>query len=174
MSLYISPKDNMPHSFAPSWNKSARVLILGSMPGEVSLKAQEYYAHPRNGFWAIMGKWCGASRALPYQARLERLQQAGIALWDVLEFCDRAGSLDSAIVPSSVVVNPISGLLEQMPEVQLVATNGGTATRLYQRHRQSSVAHIALPSTSPAFASMSLEQKTAIWCGVLDKVLEPH
>jgi double-stranded uracil-DNA glycosylase len=160
----------MPHSFAPIWNKAARVLILGSMPGEASLAAGEYYAHPRNAFWAIMGKLCGASRDLPYQQRLERLQQAGLALWDVLESCERAGSLDSAIVPSSVVVNRVAALLEQMPEVCLVATNGGTATRLYKRHVQSGVAHVALPSSSPAFASMTLEQKTAMWCAVLEPI----
>jgi double-stranded uracil-DNA glycosylase len=164
----------MPHSFAPVWNTSARVLILGSMPGEASLAAGEYYAHPRNAFWAIMGSLCGATRELPYQLRLKRVQQAGIALWDVLESCERPGSLDSAIVASSVVVNRVAALLEQMPEVRLVATNGGTATRLYTRHVQSSITHMALPSTSPAFASLRLEQKMAVWHEVLGGVLEPQ
>jgi double-stranded uracil-DNA glycosylase len=158
----------MPHSFAPIWNTSARVLILGSMPGEASLLVGQYYAHPRNAFWAIMGKLCGAFQNLPYQERLECLQQAGIALWDVLEFCERPGSLDSAIVPKSAVVNPINGLLELMPEVRLVATNGGTATRLYKRHVKASVPHIALPSSSPAYASLNLEQKMGLWCEAIE------
>jgi hypoxanthine-DNA glycosylase len=83
----------------------ARALILGSMPGAASLRAAQYYAHPRNQFWPIMGELVGADPALPYEQRLDRLTSAGIALWDVFARCEREGSLDAHIRDDTAVAN---------------------------------------------------------------------
>jgi len=80
-------------SFEPIEDAVSTVLILGSMPGKASLAAGEYYAHPRNVFWTIMGELVGAHPGLPYQDRLKILRCSGIALWDVLGSCVRPGSL---------------------------------------------------------------------------------
>lgn len=145
----------------------ARVLVLGSMPGAASLTAQQYYAHPRNAFWPIMGAIAGAGPQLPYLQRLPRLTDAGIALWDVLAHCVRVGSLDARIEPGSVAVNDFDAFLAAHPRITLVALNGGTAARMFARHVAPSlprqVASVALPSTSPAHAAMRLEEKLDAW-----------
>ncbi|WP_432697824.1 DNA-deoxyinosine glycosylase [Marinobacterium sp. YM272] len=158
-------------SFPPSWRADARVLILGSMPGVASLEAQRYYAHPRNAFWPILGELCGFSPQLPYEERLERLKEAGIALWDVIGRCYRPGSLDSSIAAESVQPNDLPGLLAQLPQLQLVVCNGGTAYRLFRRHFGSLLAAehpngpalLQLPSTSPAHAAMNFAAKREQW-----------
>ncbi len=158
----------MPNSFPVVARADARILILGSMPGVASLKAQEYYAHPRNAFWSILEALYGIPRVAPYAQRLEALQNAGIALWDVLESCERQGSLDSAIIPESIVVNKIPELLISLPNLEMIATNGGTASKLFKTHvwqtmPPSSLRWQQLPSSSPANARISLEQKIVIW-----------
>ena len=114
------------HSFAPIARRDAKVLILGSVPGIKSLEALEYYAHPRNAFWEIMNALCGAARGLPYAQRLERLQDVGIAVWDVLHSAEREGSLDSAI--RHAMPNDLAGLLEDCPAIELIALNGSYAS----------------------------------------------
>ncbi|MEM1080009.1 MAG: DNA-deoxyinosine glycosylase [Pseudomonadota bacterium] len=158
------------HSLGPLANADARVLILGSMPGLQSLSTHQYYAHPRNAFWAIMSALFGADAELPYAERVRQLQAQGVALWDVIACCERSGSLDAHIRSDSVQVNDIPGLLDQCPSIELIACNGRTAERWFRRavlpaveRSGRSVQWIGLPSTSPAYAAMSRVQKVRIW-----------
>lgn len=147
----------------------ARVLVLGSMPGVVSLLEARYYAHPRNRFWPLMSRMCGVDASLPYAARLAALNAAGVGLWDVIGQCRRRGSLDSAIVRGSEVPNPIGALLATLPALQLVACNGAAAHRAFQRfiipalQDPPRVPVVALPSTSPANAAASLDVLQQAW-----------
>lgn len=151
-------------SFDPVASKNARVLILGSMPGERSLVAAEYYAHPRNAFWKIMQEVAGVDSAASYEQRLRSLKVRGIALWDVLHSCYRKGSLDAAIKNGSVKVNNFDALFRRSPRIRVVLFNGGTSERYYKRYvlpavDDGKVKHIRMPSTSPAHAAVSLKQK---------------
>ena len=156
--------------FAPVEPKRARILILGTLPSVESIRRGEYYAHPRNAFWPIMGELFGAGRDLPYPERLKKLAACGVMLWDVLHAAHRPGSLDSAIHPQRLVPNDIPGLLARHPELKTIAFNGGPAERLFRRHVAekcggllAGVELVRLPSTSPAHASKSVEEKRAIW-----------
>lgn len=160
------------HSFEPIVGPSATTLILGSMPGVASLAAQQYYAHPRNAFWPIMGTVFGAGPDTSYADRTTTLQRNGIAVWDVLKLCLREGSLDSAIDESSIVTNDIAGLLEAYPTIDRVLFNGAKAHESYRRYVTPAenfrgVDAIRLPSTSPAHASLTLEAKTRAWASAL-------
>ena len=150
------------------------MLILGSLPGKVSLERGEYYAQPRNAFWRIMGELTGASPDLPYQHRLRLLKQNGIALWDVCAAGCRSGSLDSAIRLSTVETNDLSGFLQAHPGIELICFNGKKASEIYARKiRQEPLSlferirYEVLPSTSPAHAAMSYDQKRSCWRSVL-------
>jgi double-stranded uracil-DNA glycosylase len=151
------------------------VLILGSVPGVKSLQTLEYYAHPRNAFWEIMEALCGAARGCPYEARLERLQDARIAVWDVLHSAERQGSLDSAI--QHAVPNDLAGLLEACPSVELIALNGSYAGATFKRYARTTLEPraklrtVTLPSTSPANARVSVQRKTEVWRNALEPVL---
>ncbi len=152
----------------------ARLLILGSLPGRISLARSEYYAQPRNAFWPIMGELFGASPDLPYNDRLRLLKQRGVALWDVCAAGERLGSLDSAILPSSVEANDIGEFLRTHVGISLVCFNGKKAKEIYDRKVAPKPPAIfgrigfeVLPSTSPAHAAMSYEQKLARWRMVL-------
>ncbi len=166
-------------SFAPIADPRATVLILGSLPGKRSLEAQQYYAQPRNAFWRIMGEFFAAGPELPYQERTQRLTQHAIALWDVVASAERPGSLDSAIVQSSVTVNDFRGLFRTHRKVELVCFNGAKAAELYERRvlpaLNGEFAHIRyerLPSTSPAHAAMRYQEKLARWSIVKRAALE--
>jgi TDG/mug DNA glycosylase family protein len=161
--------------FPPVADGAARVLVLGSLPGRRSLEAAEYYAQPQNAFWPIMGRLCGATRSLPYDERLARLRASGIALWDVLAAGDRLGSLDSAIVSATLVVNEFEAFFTRHPRIELVCFNGRKAEDVFRRRvvpalpaLASGLAFELLPSTSPAFASLTFEQKLARWSAVLE------
>ena len=152
-----------------------RVLVLGSMPGVASLQAGQYYAHPRNRFWPVLGALCGFDPGQPYPLRLAALHDAGAGLWDVLAGCRRQGSLDAAIERDSERPVDLAGQLELWPALVVVACNGGAAWQLYQRHLQPAVSALrpglevfALPSTSPANASWSLPALQQRWA-----VLQP-
>lgn len=158
-------------SFAPMFGSDARVLVLGSMPGEASLAAGEYYAHPRNAFWPIMGALFGAGPELLYAERLQRLNAAGVALWDVIGSCVRAGSLDSAIAPASIESNDLTGLFAACPHIRHVFFNGTAAETAFRRHVRGQIAlpelrFTRLPSTSPAHAARDFEAKVAAWQAV--------
>ena len=158
--------------FPPVALDHAHTLILGSMPGAASLSAREYYAHPRNAFWPLVGELLGFDPGLPYAQRLARLTTAGYALWDVLGACRRSGSLDSAIEPGSLEVNPIAGFLAVHPSIDRVFFNGSAAETLFRRHVMPTLDNRALacrrlPSTSPAHASRTLEQKACAWREIL-------
>jgi double-stranded uracil-DNA glycosylase len=166
-------------SFAPSSRADARVLILGSMPGEASLHAHEYYAHVRNRFWPFMGELVGAMPAMPYDRRLSRLHEAGIALWDVLRQCERSGSLDSAIVGGTARPNDFIAFLGRHPRVRWVLFNGARAESDFLRFGAPLIGRFGLscrrlPSTSPANAAQRVEYKLQQWrdglhaAGVLD------
>jgi double-stranded uracil-DNA glycosylase len=156
-------------SFPPRIGSHCRVLILGSMPGVRSLAAAQYYAHPQNQFWPLMQALFGVERDLPYAQRLRRLNDAGVGLWDVLQGCERRGSLDSDIAPGSEIPNAIPALLQQHAEIRALAFNGGKAEQAFRRHvlAQLPISHgiqlLALPSTSPAHAGMRAEEKLRRW-----------
>lgn len=152
--------------FPPIADRHARVLILGSMPGKESLRAQQYYAHPRNAFWKIMGDLLGAKPELAYQARVGLLKVAGIAVWDVLASCTRAGSLDADIDPATLVVNDFDAFYRAHTHIRQVFFNGAMSEKCYLKHVSTTNQNIhcqRLPSTSPAHAGMSYAQKLAHW-----------
>lgn len=162
-------------SFAPIADVSARILILGSMPGIESLRARQYYAHPRNVFWRIMGELVGASPDMPYAERNRWLKKAGIALWDVLAACTREGSLDAAIDERSIIANDLVSFLAQHPRIRHVFFNGATAERCFRVHVQPALEAGALkltrlPSTSPAHAARSYADKLRVWRCILESL----
>ncbi len=167
------------YSFEPVSGPTPNVLILGSMPGQASLQAVQYYAHPRNAFWPIA---IGAiqhtqphyqtAHAIPYEERIQAVIDHGVALWDVLAQCQRRGSLDSDIERSSEVVNPIHEWLAKNSSVKRVCFNGKTAAAVFRRHLGAStplskgsqpVQFFTLPSTSPAMATLTLPEKAERW-----------
>lgn len=159
--------------FAPLLGAQAKVLILGSMPGGESLRRQQYYAFERNCFWWMMGELFDAGWQLPYEQRVVRLTQEGVAVWDVLASCERLGSLDSAIEASSEEVNDFVALLQEHP-IQLVLFNGAKAEQAWKRHvRPIFGSHLAeppclkMPSTSPAYAAIKPEAKLEKWRAAL-------
>lgn len=159
-------------SFPPVENPSAQILILGSMPGKESLRAGQYYAHPHNAFWPIMGELVGARPALPYETRIERLKSAGVALWDVLASCTRHSSMDADIEAGSIMVNDFASFFRAHPRITRVFFNGTMAEQSFRKHVLPTIEFPALhyqrlPSTSPAYASMSYAQKLAAWCAIL-------
>ena len=161
------------YSFPPIESRPSRVLILGTMPGKVSLREGQYYAHPQNAFWRIMGEIFGFDPASPYHARVAAVQSTGIAIWDVLRSCVRPSSLDSAIDASSVVPNDFPAFLAEHPQIQLICFNGAKAEALYIKHVRPRLAvypdlqHLRLPSTSPANASLSLSEKLRAWQAIV-------
>ena len=151
---------------APVWRADARLLILGSFPGAASLQAQQYYAHPRNAFWPVMGAVLGLPDwpQRPYAERLQALVGRRIALWDAVAACERPGSLDADI--RAAEPSDLPELLARLPELRAIACNGAEA------HRQARAALpgrplLKLPSTSPAHASRTQADKCAEWAQAL-------
>jgi len=139
------------------------VLVLGTLPGEESLRRVEYYAHPRNLFWPIVFGLFGETPTSVYADRLAFVMAQRIALWDVCAMAERRASLDSEI--KREVPNTLHDLLDANPTITTVAFNGGGARRLYDRHfqRRLDLVYLHLPSTSPAYASLGFIEKLARW-----------
>ncbi len=151
-------------------DEHSEILILGSMPGVASLQQQQYYAHQRNAFWKIMQSLYGIPYDADYSLRLGLLKENKIALWDVAHQCVRSGSLDSNIQADSVQVNDFKTLFEFSRSIRKVYFNGGKAVELYKRRvlkqadiTSRDITYTQLPSTSPANARLSLEQKITTW-----------
>ena len=150
-------------AFAPVVGPATRVLILGSLPGAASLRAAEYYAHPRNGFWWLIGAVIGAElAALPYAERLEALGRARVGLWDTIGSASRRGSLDSAIRDAEAA--DLANLVAQLPELRAIGFNGAKAAAIGRRQLigATHATLIDLPSSSPAHAR-PLEEKLRRW-----------
>ncbi|WP_309601315.1 DNA-deoxyinosine glycosylase [Sphingomonas sp.] len=159
---------DLKQSMAPVGAVDAQLLILGSLPGDASLAAQRYYAHPTNQFWRLLGAAIGEGLAgLDPEARLMRLAERRIALWDVLADATRAGSLDSAIRDPRA--NPLVAFVATHPKLKAVAFNGKTATKLGRRllGDASDVALIDLPSSSAAF-TRPFDEKLRDWAALGD------
>jgi hypoxanthine-DNA glycosylase len=158
-----SPVSTRKSSFAPVVAPDTRVLVLGSLPGEESLKAQRYYAHPRNRFWHLVGKVIGTElEPLAYEDRLAALLAAKIGLWDTVASARRKGSLDAAIREAEH--NPLAELAESLPGLRAVAFNGATAARIGSKLLSGSRAELVpLPSSSPAHAAMKLAENERLW-----------
>lgn len=159
-------------SFPPVENPGATILVLGSMPGRESLRAGQYYAHPHNAFWTIMGELVGAAPALPYDARILKLKSAGIALWDVLASCSRHTSLDADIDPGSIRINDFVSFFRKHPAITRVYFNGAMAEKFFLKHARPLLEPRLmdcrrLPSTSPAHASLRYQQKLQAWNAIL-------
>ncbi|HEX4614897.1 MAG TPA: DNA-deoxyinosine glycosylase, partial [Stellaceae bacterium] len=155
----------------PVVDAQARVLVLGTLPGEESLRRGEYYAHPRNLFWPIIFALFGESPSLNYRERLTFLTAHRIAVWDVCELGEREGSADTTIRLEQP--NAIDRLLDEHPLIRAVAFNGTTARRLYDRHfgRRAALTYLPLPSTSPAHATIDFSAKLVRWTA-LREILE--
>ena len=147
---------------APVIDGRARVLILGSFPSTASLAARQYYAHPQNQFWRILGEVVGQPlKEMQYPDRIAAVQAAGIAIWDVFASCERAGSLDTAI--RDALPNPLAALKESAPALRRICFNGRTAARRLREMEALGYEAVVLPSTSPAHAGMSFAEKLARW-----------
>ena len=143
-------------------SRATRLLVLGSFPGVASLQAQQYYGHPRNQFWPLLGALWGVDLVgLPYIERLAELRRRGLGLWDVYASCRRPGSLDQAI--SDAEFNDLASLRRRAPALRVVAHNGSESARAMKQVASLGYTVIKLPSTSPANASWSFDRKLAAW-----------
>lgn len=169
----VSTSRQIDAGFPPILGAKPRFLILGSLPGQASLAAGQYYAHPRNAFWPIMAEILGFDPAAPYPARVEALKAARVAVWDVCAAAHRPGSLDSDIAPDTVTPNDFAALFAQNPTIEAVLLNGGTAADLYRKRVVPGLTRCPdwhrLPSTSPAHAGMKPADKRVRWAAALGR-----
>lgn len=155
----------MPRSFPPIVGRNPKILILGSMPGVESLRRRQYYAHPRNQFWRLVGDALGEEfEGLSYRRKIAALKRRGVALWDTIADCERPGSLDARIRRERP--NDVAGFVRRFG-VRAVLLNGGKARQMFLRHAAAllpaGVLVVALPSSSPAAASVSYARKARLW-----------
>lgn len=151
-------------AFPPSVGVDARLLLLGSLPGAESLRRGQYYAHPGNAFWHLVGGVVGeALPDLPYELRLDRLKAHRIGLWDVIGSAWRTGSLDAAIRDAQP--RDLAAFAATLPDLRAIAFNGGTAARIGRRQLAgiTRYALVDLPSSSAAHAAMPRAAKLEAW-----------
>lgn len=161
------------HSFKPIEDQQAKVLILGSMPGQASLAADQYYAHTQNAFWRIMSELLQFNFTYPYELKVQALKSAQIALWDVLQSCKRQGSLDAMIERDTQIANDFWAFFQTHPHITHVFFNGAKAEHLFKQHvlqhiNNNAPSLLRLPSTSPANAAMTFQQKLDAWRIILE------
>jgi TDG/mug DNA glycosylase family protein len=161
-------------SFEPVIGRRPRIIILGSMPGVASLEAVQYYAHPRNAFWPIMGELFGVDHKATYESRIGELEKLPLILWDTLQACYRPGSLDSNIDINSAQANDFPALLRRFPEICAIAFNGAASGKYFRKlvvpilPGVTDIELLRMPSTSPANAGMNFEQKLVAWRRIRD------
>ena len=157
------------HCFPPVVRPDTRLLLLGSLPGAVSLARTQYYAHPQNLFWRLVGAVIGRELVpMAYEERLEALLEAGIGLWDTVAAATRKGSLDADIRLHAA--SDLAALVGTLPKLRAVGFNGGTSARIGRRQLEGieGIALVDLPSSSPAYASMPFEKKRQAWLKLRD------
>lgn len=154
-------------SFAPVADKHTRLLILGSLPGDRSLQASQYYAHPQNRFWKLMFHLLNEFPSDNYDYRLSVLLNHGIGLWDVTNQAHRKGSMDSDI--QAEVPNPIPEFLDRHPGIRTIAFNGAKSAAIYHKHfkKPTGIDLLELPSTSPANARFNMDRLSDAWSVIL-------
>lgn len=160
-------------AFAPIFGVTPKILILGSMPSQISIKENQYYGNPRNAFWWIMSELFNFDLTLNYRSRCIALGRSGIAVWDVLYDCERPGSLDSAIVKGSEQPNDFRAFFRAHPSLLKVVFNGKASATLFARQQKNFIQDITqtqpnfewcrCPSTSPAHASITRHDKLEAW-----------
>ncbi len=154
--------ESMREGLPPIVGDDARVLLLGSFPSERSLLTGEYYANRRNQFWPLMAALFGFDADLPYGQRIDVVTGHGVALWDVVHSCRRAGSMDAKIDRSTLVVNDFAPLLARHDGIRRIFVNGLTALEVFERHVETDLPTLRLPSSSGALP-MSFADKLARW-----------
>ena len=149
-------------SFAPIISTTSKILILGSVPGVKSLEMQQYYAHPQNQFWKIVFELLGEDFSKDYETRIETIRKNNIALWDVIDTCEREGSLDTKI--RNEEHNDITKILNDHPSISVIFCNGQKSFKNLKKilGNQSDIPVFVLPSTSPLH-TISLEKKLEKW-----------
>ena len=161
--------------FPPVAREDAKILILGSMPGQRSLAEQQYYAYPQNSFWPVIYRLLNSENTLDYGQKRRLLLDNHIALWDVLKKCERKGSLDADINPRTIALNDFQSFFSRHRVIKAVFFNGARAEQLFRRGVLQALTQIApapdyhrLPSTSPAHAALGFEEKCSRWRVILD------
>ena len=162
------------HSFEPVIGVDPRILILGSMPGVISLQATQYYGNPRNAFWSVLSELFGINIDCDYEQRIDQVSRLPLILWDTIKACHREGSLDSSIQKHQLVANDIVALLNRYSSVRLVVFNGAASEKYFRQlvkpdlPDENDLTFLKMPSTSPANAGSSFQQKLAAWKELLE------
>jgi hypoxanthine-DNA glycosylase len=172
----VTARSSHDRCFPPIARRDAQILVLGSLPGRKSLEMQQYYAHPQNAFWKLIGAIFEVDGPLTYTQRVRILTSHRVALWDVLAAAERPGSLDSSIVHRSALANDFANFFRSHPRIRHVFFNGRKAEEMYRRFvlpglgpRFEGIQYECLPSTSPAHAGMTFAKKLEQWSRIKER-----